>query len=339
MRNEEQSGRKQRGLLSITVGLLLIAAALFLASYNLYDELRAEQSARQAVTQLDAYLPAEAAPEAPSDSARDQEPLVSDERTVIPDYVLSPNMEMPVETINGIDFIGVLRIPALELELPVISEWNYPNLKSAPCRYSGSAYLNNLILCGHNYASHFGSLKTLSEGDIATFTDIDGNVFIYKMVERETLNPTDIEGMESGNWDLTLFTCTVGGRLIPPKIETGFRIGKLTVAMPTGHEKTAIPSGTVSVTAMVPLNWIPAPSSGPYRDKIQTACRLPWFLPTPRFGRRSVYTLTQSIVTTDSQTIAAKLNGEYIRAKNNNQRLSILGSRSAYHGTKLHYHI
>lgn len=188
----------------ITIGLLLIAAALFLVSYNLYDELRAEQSARQAVTQLDAYLPAEAAPEALSDSAGD--------RTVIPDYVLSPNMEMPVETINGIDFVGVLRIPALELELPIISEWNYPNLKTAPCRYSGSAYLNNLIICGHNYTSHFGTLKNLWEGDIATFTDIDGNVFIYKMVERETLNPTDIEGMESGNWDLTLFTCTVGGQ-------------------------------------------------------------------------------------------------------------------------------
>lgn len=185
-------------MLSITIGLLLIAAALFLVSYNLYDELRAEQAARQMVNKLEA--------------STNQEPLASDERTVIPDYVLSPNMEMPVETINGIDFIGVLRIPALELELPVISEWNYPNLKTAPCRYSGSAYLNNLILCGHNYASHFGRLKTLSEGDIATFTDIDGNVFIYKMVERETLNPTDIEGMESGNWDLTLFTCTVGGQ-------------------------------------------------------------------------------------------------------------------------------
>ena len=212
MRNEEKNSRKQEGLLLITIGLLLIAAALFLVSYNLYDELRAEQSARQAVTQLDAYLPAEAAPEAPSDSTGDQEPLVSDERTVIPDYVLSPNMEMPVETINEIDFIGVLRIPALELELPIISEWNYPNLKTAPCRYSGSAYLNNLIICGHNYTSHFGTLKNLWEGDIATFTDIDGNVFIYKMVERETLNPTDIEGMESGNWDLTLFTCTVGGQ-------------------------------------------------------------------------------------------------------------------------------
>lgn len=184
----------------ITIGLLLIAAALFLVSYNLYDELRAEQSARQAVTQLDAYLPAEAAPKAPSDSAGDQEPLVSDERTVIPDYVLSPNMEMPVETINGIDFIGVLRIPALELELPIISEWNYPNLKTAPCRYSGSAYLNNLILCGHNYASHFGSLKTLSEGDIATFTDIDGNVFIYKNGGAGDTEPHRYRG--NGKWKL-----------------------------------------------------------------------------------------------------------------------------------------
>ena len=86
MRNEEQSGRKQRGLLSITVGLLLIAAALFLASYNLYDELRAEQAARQVANKLDAYFPSEAAQEASTNPAGDQEPLVSDERTVIPDY-------------------------------------------------------------------------------------------------------------------------------------------------------------------------------------------------------------------------------------------------------------
>lgn len=212
MMTEEKNDRKQGGLLFITIGLLLIAAALFLVSYNLYDELRAEQSARQVVNKLDEYLPSEAAPEASTDPAGDQEPLVSDERTVIPDYVLYPNMEMPVETINGIDFIGVLRIPTLELELPIISEWNYPNLKTAPCRYSGSAYLNNLIICGHNYTSHFGNLKNLGEGDIATFTDMDGNVFTYKMVERETLLPTSIDAMESGDWDLTLFTCTVGGQ-------------------------------------------------------------------------------------------------------------------------------
>ena len=53
---------------------------------------------------------------------------------------------------------------------------------------------------------------TLKAGDTITFTDVDGNVFTYQMVERETLLPASIEEMESGDWDLTLFTCTVGGK-------------------------------------------------------------------------------------------------------------------------------
>lgn len=192
----------------ILLGLLLIAAALFLTAYNLYDEQRAEQSALQVIDRLEDYLPSEVPTEAYTEPIVEQAPMPSD----APDYVLCPDMEMPVETINGIDYIGVLQIPLLELELPIASEWNYPNLKTAPCRYSGSAYLNNMIICAHNYSSHFGKLKSLSEGDVATFTDMAGNVFIYKMVERETLNPSDIEEMENGDWDLTLFTCTVGGK-------------------------------------------------------------------------------------------------------------------------------
>lgn len=192
----------------ILLGLLLIAVALFLTAYNLYDEQRAEQSALQVIDRLEDYLPSEVPTEASTEPIVEQAPMPND----APDYVLCPDMEMPVETINGIDYIGVLQIPSLELELPIASEWNYPNLKTAPCRYSGSAYLNNMIICAHNYSSHFGKLKSLSEGDAATFTDMAGNVFIYKMVERETLNPSDIEEMEDGDWDLTLFTCTVGGK-------------------------------------------------------------------------------------------------------------------------------
>ena len=199
---------RNKGTGMILLGLLLIAAALFLTAYNLYDEQRAEQSALQVIDQLEDYLPSEVHTEASTESIVEQAPMPSD----APDYVLCPDMEMPVETINGIDYIGVLQIPLLELELPIASEWDYPNLKTAPCRYSGSAYLNNMIICAHNYSSHFGKLKSLSEGDVATFTDMAGNVFIYKMVERETLNPTDIEEMEDGDWDLTLFTCTVGGK-------------------------------------------------------------------------------------------------------------------------------
>ena len=184
---------KHKGKGLIFTGLLLIAAALFLTGYNLFDQMRAQRSAAQAAAQLAERLP-------------------QTTQTDVPDYLLTPEMEMPVETIDGVDYVGVLRIPALALELPVISQWSYPLLKIAPCRYSGSAYQNNLVLCAHNYASHFGNLKNLHIGDAVTFTDMDGSLFTYQVAELENLPPQATEEMENGDWDLTLFTCTVGGQ-------------------------------------------------------------------------------------------------------------------------------
>ena len=183
--------KAKRGTVWINAGLLLIAAALFLSAYNEWESHEARDSARQVIAQLCDELPTEAG-----------------EPTTLPDV----RREMPVKTINGRDYIGVLSIPSLELELPVISQWDYPALKVAPCRYSGSLYQDNLIICAHNYASHFGKLKELQPGDIVLFTDMDEHVVTFQMVERETLNPMDAEGMEAGDWDLTLFTCTIDGQ-------------------------------------------------------------------------------------------------------------------------------
>lgn len=183
--------KAKRGTVWINAGLLLIAAALFLSVYNEWESHEARDSARQVIAQLCDALPTEAG-----------------EPTTLPDV----RREMPVKTIDGRDYIGVLSIPSLELELPVISQWDYPALKVAPCRYSGSLYQDNLIICAHNYASHFGKLKELQPGDIVLFTDMDEHVVTFQMVERETLNPMDAEGMEAGDWDLTLFTCTIDGQ-------------------------------------------------------------------------------------------------------------------------------
>ena len=49
-------------------------------------------------------------------------------------------------------------------------------------------------------------------GDRVTFTDVDGNVFLYSVAEIQILQPGDVEEMLSGGWALTLFTCTLGGR-------------------------------------------------------------------------------------------------------------------------------
>ena len=134
------------------------------------------------------------------------------EDVYIPDYILNPAMAMPEDQIDGQTYIGVLEIQALSLSLPVISAWSYPNLKIAPCRYAGSVYLDNMVIAAHNYQSHFGKLETLSQNDEVSFTDMDGNVFAYKVAEIEALSPYAIEEMTAGDWDLTLFTCTVGGQ-------------------------------------------------------------------------------------------------------------------------------
>lgn len=212
MKTENRFSGKHEGIVFISLGLLLIAAALSLVLYNLYDEMRAEKSVNQVIAVLDEYMPTESTEEANVDPQEETDEPYFEEETVIPDYILSPKMDMPVETVKGKDYIGVLKIPALELELPIINTWNDDNLKVAPCRYMGSAYLNNMIICGHNYKSHFLHLKKLREDDSVLFTDIDGNVFEYKVIAKEAIPGTAPDEMESGDWDLTLFTCTVGGR-------------------------------------------------------------------------------------------------------------------------------
>ena len=181
-------------------GLLLIAAALALAAYNVIDAQRAARSAAQAL---------EALSQTTAVSATDPEQASADDA---PAYLADPEMPMPTVSFDGNDYIGRVDVPSLGLSLPVISEWSYPRLKIAPCRYTGSAYLDNLIIAAHNYSSHFGNLNRLNNGDTVTFTDVDGNQFTYAVSLIEDLPGTAIEEMQAGEWDLTLFTCTLGGR-------------------------------------------------------------------------------------------------------------------------------
>lgn len=130
----------------------------------------------------------------------------------IPDYLLNPDMDMPeytLKSLGDVACIGILEIPALDLELPVISSWSYSSLRLAPCRYSGSAYKGDLVIAAHNYQSHFGGLRTLPEGSEVFFTDAVGNRFSYYVAVTEALTPWSVDDMTSGEWPLTLFTCTL----------------------------------------------------------------------------------------------------------------------------------
>lgn len=178
----------------MAAGLLMILAALGLFGYNVWQEKEAEKSSVEIIEEFEFEKNEET------------------EEAVVPEYIRHPEMEMPSVEIDGNNYIGILQIPAYGLELPVMSDWSYPKLRVAPCRYLGSVYTKDLIVAAHNYSRHFGQIKNLIAGDQVNFWDAKGNCFTYEVDAIEELGSTAGEEMEAGEWDLTLFTCTYGGR-------------------------------------------------------------------------------------------------------------------------------
>lgn len=176
-------------------GLLLIAAALLLTLHNIEEAKSAAVASKNALKEIQNTT-----------LAQSKEP-----KPQVPDYVMNPEMDMPTVEASGNNYIGVLEIPDLDLTLPILSEWSYPNLKIAPCRYQGSVYLDTLILAAHNYPYHFGKINELENGSPIHFIDAQSNSFSYQVVEISELNSSAVEEMTSGDWDLTLFTCTING--------------------------------------------------------------------------------------------------------------------------------
>lgn len=116
----------------------------------------------------------------------------------------------PVTMVGDYEYIGVLDLPARNLSLPIMSDWDYERLKMAPCRQFGSAATDDLVIAGHNYINHFGSLGMLKAGDCVTFTGTDGAVNTYVVSETATISPTETEKVTESGYPLVLYTCTYG---------------------------------------------------------------------------------------------------------------------------------
>ena len=178
---------KKSGVILISLGAVLILAALLLFLYNRSEDRRAGQEAESLLEDVRSTMAANADPEP---------------------------QEEPAEEITY-DYAGVIAIPDLSLELPVIDQWNYARLKVAPCRQSGAAADGDLVIAAHNYKSHFGYLDRLEPGASVIFTDMEGTVYRYAVEEIRQLEPEDVEDVSSvfsSEYPLVLYTCTPGGK-------------------------------------------------------------------------------------------------------------------------------
>ena len=190
------------GIFCMILGAALVLGALGLAVYNQNEAVQAEQ------------ISASVLPELMDKIRQEQSENVTEPPTQqIPESLrTAEDVKMSEMVIDGERYIGCLSVPGLELELPVMSDWSYPQLRKAPCRYYGTALGGDLVLMAHNYARHFGNIYNLKEGDPVYFTDADGNVHCYAVAAVDVLDPTAVEEMTAGEFDLTLFTCTYGGK-------------------------------------------------------------------------------------------------------------------------------
>ena len=193
---------KKAGIIFVTLGVVLILSALLLFLYNGWEDRRAGQ---QAESLMDEIHSAMTEGTDPTTKPTEIEIEITEPTETLP-------VEMPVVMIDGYDYIGYLFIPALELELPVMAEWDYSRLKVAPCRHFGSSRTDDLVIAAHNYKTHFGSLSKLESGAEVIFTDMDGIENRYVLVrDPETLAPDAVDAVQNSGYDLVLYTCTPGG--------------------------------------------------------------------------------------------------------------------------------
>lgn len=109
---------------------------------------------------------------------------------------------------KGKIYIGIIEIPSLNISLPVLRNCTDENLRLAPCRFFGDIYLEEpVVIAAHNYPKFFGNIKLLKKDDTVLFKKLDGQIIQYRVVETESVDGTDVEGMTNTINDLTLFTC------------------------------------------------------------------------------------------------------------------------------------
>ena len=129
--------RERIGRFCIILGGLCILAAAFLLGFNLREERRAAAATQK-------ILPAVA--HSIGQSPAPMPTLPAGELTV---------------SLEGEEYLGILSLPTLALELPVGAEWEMDFLRQAPCRYAGTLAGNDIIMAAHNYRRHFAALHTL----------------------------------------------------------------------------------------------------------------------------------------------------------------------------------
>lgn len=111
--------------------------------------------------------------------------------------------------------IGVINIPSINVNYPILSTWSDALLKISPCKFWGPNpnEVGNLCIAGHNYknSKFFSKVPNMEIGDTIEITDLGGNTVVYAIYDKYIVSPEEKEctsQMTNGKREITLITCT-----------------------------------------------------------------------------------------------------------------------------------
>ena len=123
------------------------------------------------------------------------------------------------QEIKGYKVVGIIRIPKIDLEYPILETTSIDSLNVSVTKFWGNEIneIGNVTLAGHNNlnGTSFGRIKKLEVGDKIYLTDIRNNVVEYTVFQTYVIDPNDITcilPVQDGTRETTLITCTTGGK-------------------------------------------------------------------------------------------------------------------------------
>ena len=212
--------------------LLSVFLVCVLVSYYIYGEYKGIQDEALAQEILQSFVVEAGSPEdtttAPVENNAivvylDEDPESATDETVEIEPVVIEQEYEPISSEyvakNGktYDIVGIIRIPKIELEYPILSETTDALLKVSVCKFWGPNpnEVGNLCVAGHNYTNTraFSKAYKLEKGDMIEITDLSGKTIKYEVYSHYIVKANDTaptSQITHGRKEVTLITCTNG---------------------------------------------------------------------------------------------------------------------------------
>ena len=203
----------------ISVFLLCVLSSY--AIYAEYDRNKSEQVSQEILASIDFVPETEIIEEEVTvvilNAIPEEEEIIAQTQTVQTEVEVEVPQEQKSVANDGTEYysIGVVNIPSINVNYPILSTYSDSLLKIAPCKFHGPNpnEVGNLCIAGHNYRNtkFFSKVPKLELGDIIEITDLGGNTVQYAVYDKFIVNPDELEcttQLTGGRREITLITCT-----------------------------------------------------------------------------------------------------------------------------------